>query len=83
MDRLVKAQSSVQELFSFAVLLKAAGLGEEAVREVFEAARRELPDEDVKAEDTLCDTLDYITGNCVPSMRLFPEGDTPAFDPPK
>lgn len=82
MSCLVKAGSSVHELLSFAVLLKAAGLGRREVTEVFQAARYELPDEDVKTDDSLCDALDFITGFCSPGTGVFPEDNTPAYDPP-
>jgi hypothetical protein len=64
-------------------LLKATGLGEQEIAQVFHSARNGLQDEDEKADDLLCDTLDYITGNCAPHRRLFVEGDTSAHEMPK
>jgi hypothetical protein len=64
-------------LFSLVHSLKAAGLNQSSVLELFEQARREFRESDREIEeDIVMDVMDCIVGWCSPQARLFPENTT-------
>ncbi|WP_367871098.1 hypothetical protein [Luteolibacter sp. Populi] len=73
--RFVKSDPSLDDLLSLAILLKAAGLHKKEVVAEFEAARREIPEDDVELDDRYVEALDFVVGFCSSHARIFPDDD--------
>jgi hypothetical protein len=77
MDRVVAALAAVPPKGSLPALareLRDGGMSQAELLSLFDAAReRHARDNDESAYDAILDTMDLISGWCLPSQRLYPD----------
>jgi hypothetical protein len=72
MEGALQASSPYTALVSFATTLKAEGMSQRELYQLFDEYRaKHKSDTDETKYDAILDTMDIIVGWCVPSRRLF------------
>jgi hypothetical protein len=72
MQAALESQSPVNALYALAQALKAEGMSQREMYQLFNLYRAKHQDDaDETKYDAVADTMDFICGNCSPHARLF------------
>lgn len=70
-DVRIERAISADSLLSLAQSLKAEGMSQREMYDLFARYAKSYQDSDETKYDRLVDTMDFIVGYCIPSRRLF------------